>query len=218
MALTLKPIVAALAAISAASAASTAFAQSQAAAPPQRVEPITVTAKSAPILDAENADVGGFNAPLAKTPQSITVIGADLLASAGAQTLSQVLKLDASLADAYNTTGYIESLSIRGFLLDQAGNFRRNGLATSNYAPIALENKERIEILKGVAGMQSGVSAPGGLVNYVTKVPLKEPFTTVNVGMDERGSAKAHVDANAQVANVGVRLNVAAESLHTPFD
>jgi len=145
MALTLKPIVAALAAISAASAASTAFAQSQAAAP-QRVEPITVTAKSAPILDAENADVGGFNAPLAKTPQSITVIGADLLASAGAQTLSQVLKLDASLADAYNTTGYIESLSIRGFLLDQAGNFRRNGLATSNYAPIALENKERIEI------------------------------------------------------------------------
>ena len=132
MALTLKPIVAALAAISAASAASTAFAQSQAAAAPQRVEPITVTAKSAPILDAENADVGGFNAPLAKTPQSITVIGADLLASTGAQTLSQVLKLDASLADAYNTTGYIESLSIRGFLLDQAGNFRRNGLATSN--------------------------------------------------------------------------------------
>ena len=217
MALTLKPIVAALAAISAASAASTAFAQRQAAVP-QRVEPITVTAKSAPILDAENADVGGFSTPLAKTPQSITVIGADLLASTGAQTLSQVLKLDASLADAYNTTGYIESLSIRGFLLDQAGNFRRNGLATSNYAPIALENKERIEILKGVAGMQSGVSAPGGLVNHVTKVPLKEPFTTVNVGMDERGSAKAHVDANAQVANVGVRLNVAAESLHTPFD
>ncbi len=215
MALTLKPLVAALAAISAASAAPTVHAQSAA---PQRVEPVTVTAKSAPILDAENADVGGFNAPLAKTPQSITVIGADLLASTGTQTLSQVLKLDASLADAYNTTGYIESLSIRGFLLDQASNFRRNGLATSNYAPIALENKERVEILKGVAGMQSGVSAPGGLVNYVTKVPLNASFTTATIGMDERGSAKAHVDANTRWGSVGVRLNVAAERLHTPFD
>ena len=151
-----------------------AFAQT---APPQKIEPITVTGKSAPVLDADNADVGGFNAPLAKTPQSITVIGADLLASTGAQTLSHALKLDSSLADSYNTLGYIESLSIRGFLLDQTGNFRRNGLAMTNYAPIAFENKERIEILKGVAGLQSGVSAPGGLVNYVTKVPMREAFT-----------------------------------------
>lgn len=218
MALTLKPLVAALAAISAASAASSAFAQNQAPIAPQRVDPVTVTAKSAPILDAESADVGGFGAPLAKTPQSVTVIGADLLASTGTQSLSHVLKLDASLADAYNTTGYIESLSIRGFLLDQASNFRRNGLATSNYAPIALENKERVEILKGVTGMQSGVSAPGGLVNYVTKVPLKESFTTANIGIDERGSAKVHVDANTQLGGVGVRVNVSAERLHTPFD
>lgn len=188
---------------------------------PQRVDPITVTAKSAPILDADNADVGGFGAPLAKTPQSITVIGTDLLASTGTQSLSHVLKLDASLADAYNTTGYVESLSIRGFLLDQAANFRRNGLATSNYAPIALENKERIEIMKGVAGLQSGVSAPGGLVNYVTKVPLKDAFTTVTLDVDERAGTKAHIDTNTRFnvgSGVGMRLNVAAARLRTPFD
>lgn len=191
-----------------------AFAQSA----PQRVETITVTAKSAPVRDADNADVGGLDTPLAKTPQSISVIGSDLLAATGTRTLSHVLKLDSSLADAYNTTGYIESLSVRGFLLDQAGNFRRNGLAISNFAPIALENKERIEVLKGVAGMQSGVSAPGGLVNYVTKVPLKEAFTTATLGVDEHGGSKAHVDANAMLGNVGVRLNVATEKLRTQFD
>ena len=179
-----------------------AFAQT----PPQKIEAITVTGKSAPVLDAENAEVGGFNAPLAKTPQSITVIGADLLASTGAQTLSHALKLDSSLADSYNTLGYIESLSIRGFLLDQTGNFRRNGLAMTNYAPVAFENKERIEILKGVAGLQSGVSAPGGLVNYVTKVPLKEAFTTATVSGDQYGTAKAHIDANTSLAGVGVRI------------
>ena len=185
---------------------------------PQRVEAITVSGKSSPVLDVENADVGGFGSALAKTPQSITVFGSDLLAATATQSLSQLLKLDASLADSYNTTGYIESLSIRGFLLTQTANFRRNGLAVSNYAPLALENKERIEILKGVAGLQSGVSAPGGLVNYVTKVPQKETFTLATLSVDEYGGTKAHVDANAMLASVGVRLNVAAEKLRTQFD
>ncbi|MEO7255052.1 MAG: TonB-dependent siderophore receptor [Casimicrobium sp.] len=215
MAYCLKNLQKPLASVFTVALSSVAFAQTP---PPQKIEPITVTGKSAPVLDADDADVGGFNAPLAKTPQSITVIGADLLASTGAQTLSQALKLDSSLADSYNTLGYIESLSIRGFLLDQTGNFRRNGLAMTNYAPIAFENKERIEILKGVAGLQSGVSAPGGLVNYVTKVPLKEAFTTATVSGDQYGTAKAHVDANTSFGSVGVRINVAAERLRSQFD
>ena len=211
--LTLMPVAAALVAL----ATIQTFAQTT----PQRVEAVTVTGKSSPVLDVENADVGGFGTTLAKTPQSITVFGADLLSATATQSLSQLLKLDASLADSYNTTGYIESLSVRGFLLSQTANFRRNGLAISNFAPLALENKERVEILKGVAGLQSGVSAPGGLVNYVTKVPQKESFTTATLGVDEYGGGKAHVDANAIlsiVGNVGVRLNVAAEKLRTQFD
>lgn len=208
--LKLTPVAAALAAF----ATIPTFAQTT----PQRVDTITVTGKSSPVLDIDNADVGGFGTALAKTPQSITVFGSDLLAATATQSLSQLLKLDASLADSYNTTGYIESLSIRGFLLTQTANFRRNGLAVSNYAPLALENKERIEILKGVAGLQSGVSAPGGLVNYVTKVPQKESFTTATLGVDEFGGTRAHVDANALLGNVGVRLNVAAQKLRTQFD
>jgi iron complex outermembrane recepter protein len=185
---------------------------------PLRVESVTITAKSAPVLDVDSADVGGFNAPLAKTPQSIAVFSSDLLNATASQSLSSVLKLDASLADSYNTTGYIESLSVRGFLLTQDNNFRRNGLAVSNYAPIALENKERVEVLKGVAGLQSGVSAPGGLVNYVTKVPLKNSFTTATIGVDEHGGSKAHLDANALLGDVGVRINVATERLRNHFD
>ncbi len=207
--LKLTPVAAALVAL----ATLSSFAQTA-----QRVEAITVTGKSSPVLDIENADVGGFGTTLAKTPQSITVFGAGLLSATATQSLSQLLKLDASLADSYNTTGYIESLSVRGFLLTQTANFRRNGLAISNYAPLALENKERVEILKGVAGLQSGVSAPGGLINYVTKVPQKESFTTATLGVDEYGGGKAHVDANAMLGNIGVRMNVAAEKLRTQFD
>ncbi len=206
----LTPLAAALAALASLS--------SQAQTAPQRMEPVTVTARAAPLLDADNADVGGFAAPLAKTPQSVTVLSADLLAGNAVQTLSKALKLDASLSDNYNTTGYIESVSVRGFLLNQSGNYSRNGLAISNYAPIALENQERIEVLKGVAGLQSGVSAPGGRVNYVTKVPLKEAFTTVSVGGDGNGAAKIHLDANRVIDGLGLRLNVVDEHLDSPFD
>jgi iron complex outermembrane receptor protein len=190
----------------------------QTASPTQRLEAVTVTGKAAPVLDLDRADVGGMGLTLARTPQSVTVLGADLLAATGSSSLSQAIKLDASLADNYNTTGFIESLSVRGFLLGQGNNFLRNGLPVSNYAPIALENKERIEVLKGVAGLQSGVSAPGGLVNFVTKTPQRDTFTIVSLGADGNGGSKVHMDSNTAWGAIGVRVNLAAENLHTVFD
>ncbi|MBA3059069.1 MAG: TonB-dependent siderophore receptor [Gammaproteobacteria bacterium] len=183
-----------------------------------QLAPVTVRAKSAPVLDVDTADVGAFSAPLAKTPQSITVLSADLLDATASTSLSQAIKLDASLADSYNTTGYIESLSVRGFLLEQGNNFSRNGLAVSNFTPLALENKERIEVLKGVAGLQSGVAAPGGRVNLVTKVPLKDAFTSLTLSANEYGGSKLHLDANTSLSGVGIRVNLASEGLRNQFD
>jgi iron complex outermembrane receptor protein len=184
----------------------------------QNLRGVTVTGKSAPVLDIDRTDVGGWSMPLAKTPQSITVLSGDLLTATASSSLSQAIKLDASLADSYNTTGYVEGLSIRGFLLDQNNNYLRNGLPVSNYAPVALENKERIEVLKGVAGLQAGVSAPGGLVNYVTKTPQAGNFTTASVGGDDNGGRRVHLDRNTAWGATGVRFNVATEDLRTPFD
>lgn len=198
----------------AASTTLTSLAQS----PSGDLRAVTVTDKAGPELDVVSASVGGFAVPIATLPQSVTVFSADVLAGSAAHSLSSVLKLDASLADNYNTTGYIESLSIRGLVLDQSSNFKRNGLASSNYAPIALENKERIEVLKGVVGLQSGVSAPGGLVNYVTKVPQKNDFTTLTVGADGHGGSKVQLDANKTVGALGLRLNLVDESLHSHFE
>ncbi|MES2948425.1 MAG: TonB-dependent siderophore receptor [Pseudomonadota bacterium] len=209
---TLTPSAAALALLF----ATPGWAQSQ--TPAQNLQGVTVTGKAAPVLDTDRADVGGLGLTLAKTPQSITVLGADLLATTASSSLSQAVKLDASLADSYNTTGYVEGLSIRGFLLDQNNNYLRNGLPVSNVSPIALENKERIEVLKGVADLQSGVSAPGGLVNFVTKTPQVDAFTTASIGGDGNGGSKVHLDNNSHWGAVGVRINLAAEDIHTHFD
>ena len=146
-----KPVAAALALL----ASTCAIAQTSSQLPT-----VTVASKAAPVLDTDRAAVGGFGQNLAQTPQSVSVLSADLLGATVTSSLSQAIKLDASLADSYNTTGYVEGITVRGFLLDAGTNFLRNGLAVSAYAPIAMENKERIEVLKGVSGMQAGVSAP----------------------------------------------------------
>ena len=182
------------------------------------LDEVTVTGKAAPVLDVQSADLGGLGLSWVKTPQSVSVLGADILLATGASTLSQAIKLDASLADSYNTTGYMENMSVRGFLLDPASNYRRNGVAVSSYTPLALENKERIEILKGVAGMQSGVSSPGGLVNFVTKVPVADAFSTMQLSTNSNGGAKVHLDSNGAWGTVGVRFNMASESLQSHFN
>ncbi len=179
---------------------------------------VTVTGRAAPVLDAQAGDVGGLGLSWFKAPQSISVLGSDILSATGTSMLSQAIKLDASLADSYNTTGYVENMSVRGFLLDPTSNYRRNGVAISNYTPLALENKERIEVLKGVAGMQSGVSSPGGLVNYVTKVPVADAFNTVQLGTDNNGGTKLQLDSNSRWGSTGVRLNLAAENLQSHFN
>jgi len=170
----------------------------------------------------ERASVGGVSdAPLAETPQSISVIRATALRDSGAYSLSSALRAEPSVGDFYNTVGYIESLQVRGFLLDNAQNYRRDGFAISNHAPLALENKEAIEILKGVSGLQSGVSAPGGLVNYVLKRPTATPLREVFLGVSERGTALLHGDFGGRLGDgnrFGYRINLAGESRRPMVD
>lgn len=179
---------------------------------------VTVPGKTSPVLDADHADVSALGLPLARAPHSVSVLGADLLAATDTRSLSELAKLDASLADSYNTTGYLESLAVRGFVLDQNNNYQRNGLALPNHAPLAIENKERAEVLKGIAGIQQGVSAPGGLVNWVTKVPQAEAFSNLTLGLGERGGHGLQLDANARWGGVGARVNVATQALRPHMD
>lgn len=163
----------------------------------------------------ETAGVGGLStAPLAETPLSIGVIRAATLRDLGAGGLTGAIKADPSVADAYNTVGYIESLQVRGFLLDNALNYRRDGLPVSNHAPIAFENKESIEILRGASGIQSGTSAPGGLVNYSLKRPTVAPLREVFFGLSERGTGLLHADLGGRLGAaqaLGYRVNLSAE-------
>lgn len=191
-----------------------ALAQTNPPQTPSALPRVEVTG-SAPSTGADRApdlsDFGGM--PVRDLPLSVDVIDAASLTQRGARSLSQAIATQPAASDAYNTLGFIESLAVRGFVLNNLLNYRRSGLAASNYTFVALENVERIELLKGVAGMVAGSAAPGGIVNYVIKRPTLEPLRQVNLELSERGSVLAHVDYSDRAAGgaVGFRINAAAQ-------
>jgi iron complex outermembrane recepter protein len=159
-------------------------------------------------------------APLSETPISASVIGADQLLDRGVNSLSSALRDEPSAADNYNTFGYVERIKVRGFDLDEKLNFRRDGLPVTNHVPIGLENKQAIEILKGVAGVLGGDAAPGGVLNYVLKRPTDTPLRQLSAEYSERGSRLLTGDLGGRLANdrFGYRINLAAEDRHPAAD
>ncbi|ROZ77085.1 TonB-dependent siderophore receptor [Ramlibacter sp. WS9] len=177
------------------------------------LKPVVITGRS----EAPAADITGFgDVPLKDVPVSATIIGRKQIEASGARRLADLTQFDASVTDAYNAPGYWDFISIRGFTLDNRFNFRREGLPISAETTIPLDNKERVEILKGTSGIQAGTSAPGGLVNYVVKRPTEQDLREVKLELSSRSSVLAAADLGGRFGAdraFGYRLNVAHERL-----
>ena len=175
---------------------------------------VTVTAQP-PLGVSGFGDVSAQDLPL-----SVRNFSQTDMQDAGAQRISDVLLLDASVSESYNLPAYWDQLSVRGFTLDNRYNFRRDGLPISAQTIIGLENKDHIELLKGTSGIQAGTSAPGGLVNYVVKRPPTRPTNsvrdvTVSYGPgDNRSVAVDLGDRFGEASEFGYRLNVAHTDLN----
>lgn len=192
----------------------TAAAQAQTQTGPEpMLSAVTVDARSA----SPQADISGFgDLPLNSVPLSATIVDSRQLQASGARRLADLTQFDASVTDAYNSAGYWDYLTVRGFVLDNRFNYRREGLPISAETSIPLDNKERIEILRGTSGIQAGTSAPGGLVNYVVKRPTEQDLRQIRTEISGRGSVLGAVDLGGRFGvdrQFGYRLNVAAEDL-----
>lgn len=178
---------------------------------------VTVTGDDTSSYQADSASVGGFEAaPLLDTPASISVVNEAMIKDQQARLLSEVLRNDASVGESYAPVGYYENFVVRGFSLNSASSYKINGRTITGEQNVGLENKQQVELLKGLSGLQSGVSEPGGLVNYVTKRP--GDVRSVTVSTDDRGSGYLATDVGGWFGSeqqFGLRANLAHEDLHS---
>lgn len=127
---------------------------------------LVVTARAAKLYRVEETASGKLPTEPLASSQMITVITKELIEDQGARD-AQDLYRNISGVSFFSYAG----VTARGFR--QQENFY-DGLRGDPYIGFSvpqLFNIERVEFLKGPAGMLYGQTAPGGLFNYVTKVP-----------------------------------------------
>ncbi len=190
------------------------------------LDEVTVSGARESGYRANTARVAGFDdVPMRDIPAAVTVVTRARLDDQQARLLSDVVKNDASIGENYAPVGYYENFNIRGVSLDLATGYQINGLSSVGEQNVMLENKERIEILKGLAGLQAGVVAPAGLVNYVTKRPAE--VRALSVGTDQRGTRYVAADLGTRFGAkptdgaaqpFGVRLNLVHEGMRSYVD
>lgn len=179
---------------------------------------VNATQNTDDLYSSKKVNLSGFQTgDIKKIPASITTITSERMADQHAKTLTDVVKNDSSLGDGYAAIGYYPNFVARGFSLDLGSSYLINGHNIRGEQNVALENKERVEILKGISAIQSGMSTPGGVVNYVTKRPADVKSVTVDAN-SEGGYTLATDVGGFLNDKFGYRINLAHESIHPNVD
>ncbi len=145
------------------------------------------------------------NTPIIETPQSLSVIGAEQI-----RDQKLVSKFDEVLRYTPGVVGGTfgqdirnDWILIRGFKAQEESLFLDGlQLFSTSYATWKLQpfNLDRVEILRGPSAILYGGSAPGGLVNAVSKLPPTEPIRFIEAGVNNFGNAYTQFDIGGPVA------------------
>jgi len=204
-------------------ATSTASGQKQPAdAAQQKLDRVTTTVvvhgevKDDYLSDAATS-AGLDNLPLREAPLSVTDVTAALMSDQVSRVLSDVVKNDASIGEDYAPVGYYGDFQIRGFPIDLATGMQINGMTIAGEQDVPLENKQRVEFIKGIAGLESGIASAGGVIDYATKEPYAGERPTLDVETDHRGTSYGSVQfaVPGLHGGSGLLITAAGEDMHT---
>lgn len=155
--------------LSLSSTAGVAQAQSDLSRTP--TDEIVVTARPYPV---ETSSGSKTDLPILLTPQAINTITAEEIAVRGVQSLTQAIQNTPGVVGQYGDTDVRHDwIIVRGFNPARYLDGLRLPFGARGYAQMRIEpyGLERVEVLKGPASSLYGQSAPGGLINMVSKRP-----------------------------------------------
>ena len=135
---------------------------------------------------------------LLETAQSVAVIPETIIDEQLATTLGEVLSNDASLT-AGSKQRNRETFNLRGFELSSSTGYLRDGHQHWSHYQQPIETLERVEVVKGPSSVLYGQSAPGGLINMVTKKPTSKSILDLGVDVDQFGSTRFMLDAGGAI-------------------
>lgn len=176
---------------------------------------VTVRSERVGSFKSDTVQVGTFRdmAPI-DVPQTSNVVTREVLDVQATTSLFGALRNTAGVTRAQLNGSTYDNLSIRGILVENRSNYRLNGfMPIINLIDIPMENKERVEVLKGVSSLYYGFVPPSGIVNMVTKRAGKDPIANVSLMANIYGGANTHIDLGRRFGDAqqfGARINLLA--------
>jgi iron complex outermembrane receptor protein len=143
--------------------------------------------------DAVVIEATRFPENVRRLPASVTVITAEEIVKSAARTLPELLnqQVGFTMKDFYGNNAAVTSMDLRGFgvtgpqntliLLDgrRLNDFDLSGV---QWSAVPLASIERIEVLRGTGAVLYGDAASAGVVNIVTRSPLRRGHAVEALG------------------------------------
>jgi iron complex outermembrane receptor protein len=144
---------------------------------------------------------------LLTNPQSVSVVTRQQMDDQGAQTVDQALRYTPGVYSQDGTDIRFDQLYGRGFALDSY----LDGLhlyQSPRFATPRIDTyfMERIEVLHGPASVLYGQGSPGGLVNYVSKLPMEQPYHELMMQIGNHNNYELGFDLSGPVDKNGTVL------------
>lgn len=187
------------------------------------MQAVQVTGARAQGLVPTTTEAGSFRgSSIMDVPSTVNVITRELLELQGVSGLYDAVRNTAGVTRQQNGGETWDQLVIRGIAVENRTNYRLNGsLPIMNFSQVPMEDKERVEVLKGASALYYGFTSPAGVVNFVTKRAGSKPVTSVGLTVGDRGSAVANIDVGRRFGEeqqFGVRINAAGGTLGSYMD
>lgn len=187
---------------------------------PQTVEDVVVTADRPDSFGADLVQVGSFRgARLVDVPLTVNVVPRELLRAQAAQSIYDALRNTAGVSRSQLNGATYDNAAIRGILVENRTSYRLNGmLPVINLVDLPIENKDRVEVLKGVGALYYGFAPPSGIVNLVTKRADRD-ITEATLQVGEYAGTNAAIDLGRRFGDrAGLRFNGATGIVETGID
>ena len=159
------------------------------------------------VVGQSRLDVPLLTQPVARTPQSVDVITAQVIQLKALADLRDVLRVDPSVsAHADEDSGQGTNVQIRGFSA-RFDIYRDGQLDIGQYYrdPFDLD---AVEVLTGPSSVLFGRGSTGGVVNDVSKAPTLQPLQAAALSAGTDDLARITADLNAPLsASAALRVN-----------
>ncbi len=179
---------------------------------------VTSTAIDESTPKVERVESPKATRPLLDTPQTITVIGDQVLRKQNLLTLRDALQTipGITFSAGEGGGGYGDSINLRGYSANN--DITQDGVRDSaQYSRSETFNLQQIEVYNGANSVFNGSGSVGGTINLVTKTPQADDLTIVQGGIGTADYYRGTIDSNVRVSDlIAVRLNAVGHKNRVP--